>query len=262
MTTLTAIESDRLAELEGTIERCLQGFHEMGQALTLIRDDKLYLHACDPESGKLYQNFEDYCQGKWGITRQRAYQLMSAARTVGILSTTVDNQPESERQIRGLTSLKPEQQQQAWSAANAVNPQPTHGQVEKAIASVLKPQRFQPGESVLVEDEDCAYAGEVVEVLSCDGVIVKAQTRWGEVVPLLTSEIQPEKTKPAPVKAAPQVDYTAMLQAKWQTEQARSLLLEAELKKLIGMIRGRSSYAELEVAAVCAERLVVVELAA
>ncbi|CCF84129.1 hypothetical protein NITHO_3110002 [Nitrolancea hollandica Lb] len=49
-----------------------------------------------------YRTFEDYCQKRWGWTRQRAHQLMLAAE----VSTTVDIPPANEAQARELSRLK------------------------------------------------------------------------------------------------------------------------------------------------------------
>ena len=104
--TLLLAESLTLAECEAVIERGLQTFVEVGNALLTIRDGRLYR--------AIAGTFEDYCRERWNMSRPRAYQLIDAAMTVTNLSTTVDILPTSERQIRPLTYLEPVDQQTVW----------------------------------------------------------------------------------------------------------------------------------------------------
>ncbi len=83
-------------------------------ALLEIRDKRLYR--------RNYSGFEDYCRGRWGMSRQRAHQLIEAAGIVENLSTTVDTLPASERQLRPLTQLTPEDQRKAWVIATQIAP--------------------------------------------------------------------------------------------------------------------------------------------
>ena len=91
--TLLLAESLTLAECEAVIERGLQTFVEVGNALLTIRDGRLYR--------AIAGTFEDYCRERWNMSRPRAYQLIDAAMTVNNLSTTVDILPTSERQSGG-----------------------------------------------------------------------------------------------------------------------------------------------------------------
>ena len=68
---LTITESKRLVELEKTIQRGKVAFVEVGNALAEIRDSKLYRIE--------YSTFEEYCQEKWGWTKQHAYRLIECA---------------------------------------------------------------------------------------------------------------------------------------------------------------------------------------
>ena len=106
MTQLTLIEQNELQQHEAAIERGLKTFVEVGTALTAIRDGRLYR----PN----YCNFEDYCQGRWGMSRPRAYQLIDAAKVNHNLSTVVDKLPSTERQARELARLEPEEQREIW----------------------------------------------------------------------------------------------------------------------------------------------------
>jgi len=68
-----------LADLEAVIERGLDAFVEVGNALLVIKIDKKYQAAG-------YSTFEDYCQRRWNIARSRGYQLVTAAATVQALA--------------------------------------------------------------------------------------------------------------------------------------------------------------------------------
>ncbi|NTY02061.1 hypothetical protein [Deinococcus sp. JMULE3] len=105
--TLNQQEQATLMQLEGTIRDGWHGFVTVGEALLTIRDQRLYRVA--------HRTFGDYCEQVWGWSRQRAQQLMDAARTTQALST-IGLQPENERQARELKEaakvvqhLEPEQ---------------------------------------------------------------------------------------------------------------------------------------------------------
>lgn len=71
---LTKPEAARLVTCEKTIERGINTFVEVGQALAEIRDAKLYRAS--------HKTFEAYCDEKWKFSRQRAYQLIDQAKVV------------------------------------------------------------------------------------------------------------------------------------------------------------------------------------
>lgn len=90
-----------LEECERVIERGLTTFVEVGQALMEIRDGRLYR-----EQG--YGTFEDYCQKRWGWSRDYAYKTMRSAEVVQVLRADVDHGlqiPSTERQARELVPL-------------------------------------------------------------------------------------------------------------------------------------------------------------
>lgn len=98
---LTKPEAALLATCEKTIERGINTFVEVGEALAEIRNSKLYRAS--------HKTFEAYCDGKWKFTRQRAYQLIDQAKVVRAvadaagsdLSTVVDKINEHKaRQIK------------------------------------------------------------------------------------------------------------------------------------------------------------------
>ena len=111
MTTAALTESEnlQLTDLEGIIEAGMKTFVEVGAAIRLIRDKRLYRTT--------HSTFEDYCQDRWDWSRQRASQLIVAADVVAELSTVVDTPPTNERQARELGRVPQEKRAEVWETA-------------------------------------------------------------------------------------------------------------------------------------------------
>ncbi len=126
---ITEVDSLRLFELETIIKEGLKTFVEVGNALMEIRDSKMYRET--------HGTFEDYCKERWNISRPRAYQLISSAKTVYNLSPIGDILPTNIEQTRPLTKLEPEEQRQVWQEAveTAPNGEPP---TAKHVASVIE----------------------------------------------------------------------------------------------------------------------------
>ncbi|GMV07382.1 MAG: hypothetical protein AMXMBFR53_36570 [Gemmatimonadota bacterium] len=106
-------ESERLAynDANDQIRRHIEGFTIAAALLAQVRDRKLYREE--------YATFEEYCQGMWGWSRQRAYQLIGAAEVVTSLSTTVDTDGLTERHARELGKVPAEQRATVLEEARA-----------------------------------------------------------------------------------------------------------------------------------------------
>ena len=98
-------ERNELERCEVVIKQGLQTFVEVGQALMLIRDKRLYRAE--------YSRFEDYCQDKWQLGKRYVNQIVAASSVVGNLGAMAPK-PQNERQARPLTKLEPELQAEAW----------------------------------------------------------------------------------------------------------------------------------------------------
>ncbi|WGV29105.1 hypothetical protein [Halotia branconii] len=112
-------ERDRL-NLERRVERA---FYEAGKALMELRDRRLYRST--------HKTFEEYCRDRFGHSRQQSNYLIAAANVYENLTTngcqnvgdgnltTNGSQilPSSERQVRPMVQLKPEQQCVVWQQA-------------------------------------------------------------------------------------------------------------------------------------------------
>lgn len=151
MELLPIAETEELARCEATIERGLGTFLEVGNALFAIRDGRLYRQT--------HGSFDDYCRDRWGMSRQRANQLVDAAKVAANLTTTVVR-PETESQARPLARLEPERQREAWQRAVelAPNGKPTARHVEAAVAVVNGNHHPLPGQQTLIEVEDADEA--------------------------------------------------------------------------------------------------------
>jgi hypothetical protein len=128
-TALAQPEVSALAECEAVIQRGVDAFLDVGNALLRIRDEQLYRAE--------FPTFEEYCLKRWQFTRPNAYRLIAAAKVVGHLSPIGDI-PSSESVCRPLTVLPPPKQREAWEAAVTASPngQPTARQVAEAVSDL------------------------------------------------------------------------------------------------------------------------------
>jgi hypothetical protein len=136
-TALTTTESSNLQSCERVIEKGLNTFREVGQALIEIRDSKLYRSA--------HATFADYCEKRWGFSDSRARQLISAAKVAEtVTNVTLPN----EGAARALNSVPVEQQQAVvdWATEKAEGTPLTARAIKEAAAEVA--------DSESEEDED------------------------------------------------------------------------------------------------------------
>jgi len=122
---ITLDERSRLYQCEEIIERGLNTFVDVGNALLDIRDNRLYRQE--------YHTFEDYCKERWGMERRQAYRLIDASTVVNNVSNWTQITPSNESQARPLTSLEPKEQVEAWKRVIETTPE---GKITAAV--VLK----------------------------------------------------------------------------------------------------------------------------
>jgi hypothetical protein len=111
-------EKKRLKKLEGIVERGMSTFIEVGDALTEIRDRKLY--RLSPFGGQS-ATFEEYAFRKFGFSRAHAYRHIKTSKVQTVLSpfgdkTPSENRLPSEAVARELARLLkwPDKLKQAW----------------------------------------------------------------------------------------------------------------------------------------------------
>lgn len=107
---LTQPEQDYLTECEERIERGLQTFVEVGTALAMIRDNKLYRAE--------HPTFADYCEARWQIGRAHAYRMIDAAQAVSPIGDTDLPMPTKESQARELARIPDAERVEAWRRAH------------------------------------------------------------------------------------------------------------------------------------------------
>jgi hypothetical protein len=107
MEILNIDESHELERCEVVIKQGLNTFIEVGEALFLIRDKRLYRRE--------FKTFEDYCQQKWSMPRQHVNRMISGYKIVNHLEPMGSILPESERQVRPLVGLEKDVQIAVWN---------------------------------------------------------------------------------------------------------------------------------------------------
>ncbi|MEH2178724.1 hypothetical protein [Nostoc sp.] len=182
---VTAVEVQELSEEEQSLRLHLEqkverAFYEAGKALMELRDRRLYRST--------HKTFEDYCRDKFGHSRQQSNYLIAAADVYENLTTNgcqiVEHEdltangtqilPTSERQVRPLTKLEPQQQQQAWqlSVQEASGKVPT-GRIVKDVVQRIMDHKKVPNTYEI---------GEVCQIIAQDNPELRGKSGcWGIV---------------------------------------------------------------------------------
>lgn len=106
---LAPVEVETLEHYEQIIERGLKTFVEVGHALAVIRDQRLYREH--------YATFDAYVRQRWDFERSYAHRMIEASEVMDHLLPIGNMLPVNEAQARPLTSLAPEQQVEVWQEA-------------------------------------------------------------------------------------------------------------------------------------------------
>lgn len=181
---LTQDESKRLKECEKVIERGIDTFYQVGNALAEIRELRLYRLA--------YPTFEDYCKKRWDMSRFYAHRLIDAAQVVENL-LPMGNIPASERQARELAPYEPEVQQAVWHIALSTAPTNEEGQpvltaahirtVANVLTDVVKSGAMDDGSGEmkpLGQLVDAAVTEETYERMMRQKEYIKEKVEKGE----------------------------------------------------------------------------------
>ena len=110
---LSKQELDDFENYEAAVDEGLPKFLAVGEALYLIRQRKLYRTQ--------YSTFAEYCEKRFGLSRQNAYLQIAAAEVTENLSSNGLQIPAgtTERVLRPLANQTPEVQLDAWKLAQA-----------------------------------------------------------------------------------------------------------------------------------------------
>jgi len=147
MNNLSTIEQTELRRLEKIIDRGIKHFVEVGEALGAIREAKLYREN--------FETFDDYCNQTWGFTKQRASQLIQAARVERLCQPVVD--VPNERVARAIQSIPDGMNKEAvveWAKEKSCGKPLTEAIVREAIAefSEAEPEEEPDDDSSLEEE--------------------------------------------------------------------------------------------------------------
>lgn len=146
--TLSTIETSALAEHEDVIERGLNTFVEVGNALAAIREEKLYRAQFD--------TFEDYCRTRWDFGRRRANELIASAEVVGAIAPTGLPVPENEGQARELSRVPQPERTAVWAeTVEHTDGRPTAA----AVRGTYEQRQQRPADDTPPPSEDL-FAGE------------------------------------------------------------------------------------------------------
>jgi hypothetical protein len=173
--TVTAVEIPELTEeeqrdrlhLERRVEKAV---FEAGKALAELRDRRLYRST--------HSTFEEYCKDRFGFQRRHPYRLIEASAVFDNLMKMCPNWtqneddpdtvhseqrqilPTAEGQVRPMTKLEPQEQQEAWLRAVEVagGKVPTGRIVKDVVQRIMErtqvPNTYQIGEvcQILAKD--------------------------------------------------------------------------------------------------------------
>lgn len=143
---LEACEIENLAGYEAKIKSGLTSFIEVGEALSAIRDQRLYRAT--------HGTFEDYCRERWKMSKRHCDRLIESADVVQNLGPTGPTIT-SERQARELARVEPERRQEVVEKASVA----TGG---KITAAALK-EAAKPTPKTVEVVLEARLAGEEAE---------------------------------------------------------------------------------------------------
>lgn len=132
-----------LAECEAVIERGKQTFLSVGQALARIQRDELYKIE--------YGTFADYCEARWGITRQRARHYLRAFEAVESLGLPEDGDAGkssfrgNEWQALALADVPPEHREEVVARVEKSGRRVTARAIKSAAATIVEPTKAASG---------------------------------------------------------------------------------------------------------------------
>ncbi|WP_317111783.1 hypothetical protein [Chroococcidiopsis sp. SAG 2025] len=156
-------ERDR-HRLELRVERA---FCEAGKALAELRERRLYRST--------HKTFEAYCQDRFGFTRRHVNYLIAGSQVVENLQMgTIGSQilPTSERQVRSLIALEPDEQREVWQqAVEASSGKVPSGRIVKGIVEQLK-------EKPLALAKGYCQVGDVFTLVRLEGKEKKYNGCW------------------------------------------------------------------------------------
>lgn len=148
-TELTKSEQSELARLCKVVDEGLSSFLAVGTALVEINEGRLYRQN--------HETFEAFVKERWGISRQRAYQLMEAVEVKDELTKIFDNPSEvdlftAESQLRELsrvgTEALPSVLEKIVEKCKSENLKPSANVIKDVVAKELGKDKDSLGREV------------------------------------------------------------------------------------------------------------------
>jgi hypothetical protein len=139
---LSTDESGVLEYYERIIEHGVKTFVEVGHALTVIRDQRLYRER--------YETFDTYLRERWDLERTYAHRIIEASEVMNRLLPIGNILPVNEAQARPLAGLPPEQQVEVWqeavktAPAGKVTAKHVQATVKRVKGSSTEPKTAKP----------------------------------------------------------------------------------------------------------------------
>ena len=119
-----ALISPELLAKEKIIQSGLNTFYAVGIALSEIKNQQLFLAT--------HKTWDDYCRERWGMASRTAYQAIKSASVVaGLISSGIENLPQTESIARELVSIPQSDRKKAWIDAIAECPDITADQLKQ-----------------------------------------------------------------------------------------------------------------------------------
>jgi hypothetical protein len=147
-TALTEPQRRKLNDLESIIEKGLTTFVEVGAALAIIREQKLYTGA--------YSTFEAYCRAKWDWTERRARQLIASSEVVTSMGDTGKILPPTkESHAVAMADVPAEKRAGVWTkAVKESGGKPKAKDVRRAAAPHKPPAKQKSREQEMREQRE------------------------------------------------------------------------------------------------------------
>lgn len=128
---LTTSEAAALKRYESVIAAGKTTFVAVGQALTAIRENRLYRST--------HETFEAYCQEKWGWSRQRASQMIQASAVVKQLPESVSTRVDNEKTARVLAKVPEEKRAEVVEKASKNGQKVTPKSIKAVAEAEVEP---------------------------------------------------------------------------------------------------------------------------